>query len=265
MVRKTDFNIEAYAPVEIAKRVDNAVYVKSQMLTLRLIMLAILAGSFIAIGALTYTIVVTDSTLGLGPTRLLGGIGFSVGLILVIIGGAELFTGNALMVMAIMDHKITLRVLIRNWVIVYIGNFIGALIIAIFVVLSGVLDNPPVSQTVSSIAQGKLSLSSSQALFRGILCNILVCLAVWMSFAARRVSGKVLVIIFPVAVFVCIGFEHSIANMYVIPVAMIAGYLPVDISALLFNLFFVTIGNIIGGAVFVGLVYWLIYLYPGKH
>ena len=226
-----DFEIEAYTPAEIAKRVDNAVYKKSQMAFFQLVMLAILAGSFIAFGALTYTLVVTDSTLGLGPTRLLGGIGFSVGLILVIIGGAELFTGNALMVMAVMDHKITVALLLRNWVIVYIGNFIGALIIAIFVIHSGVIDNQPVSQTVLSIAQGKLSLSASEAFFRGILCNILVCLAVWMSFAARRVSGKVMVIIFPVAVFVCIGFEHSIANMYVIPVAMIAGYLPVDISA----------------------------------
>ena len=265
MVKEADFTIEAYTPAEIAKRVDNAVYTKSQMPFLRLTMLAILAGSFIAFGALTYTLVVTDSsTLGYGPTRLLGGIGFSVGLILVIIGGAELFTGNALMVMAIMDQKITSTVLIRNWVIVYIGNFVGAIIIAIFVVLSGVLDNPPVSQTALSIAQDKLTLSASQAIFRGILCNILVCLAVWMSFAARRVSGKVLVIIFPVAVFVCIGFEHSIANMYVIPVAMIAGYLPVDISAFLFNLFFVTIGTILGGAVFVALVYWLIYIYPVK-
>lgn len=261
---KVDFDIEAYTPAEIAKRVDNAVYSKSQMEFLRLSMLAILAGSFIAFGALTYTLVVTDSALGFGPTRLLGGIGFSVGLILVIIGGAELFTGNALMVMAIMDHKISITFLLRHWVIVYIGNFIGALMIATFVVLSGVLDNQPVSQTVSSIAQSKLSLSATQAVFRGILCNILVCLAVWMSFAARRVSGKVLVIIFPVAVFVCIGFEHSIANMYVIPVAMMAGYLPVDISGLLYNLFFVTIGNILGGAVFVALVYWLIYIYPVK-
>ena len=259
-----NFSIEAYSPSEIAKRVDNAVYSKSRIAFLQLVMLAILAGSFIAFGALTYTLVVTDSTLGLGPTRLLGGIGFSVGLILVIIGGAELFTGNALMVMALMDHKIDLALLLRHWLIVYAGNFIGALMIAIFVTFSGVLDHQSVSQTVSSIAQGKLELTASQALFRGILCNILVCLAVWMSFAARRISGKVLVIIFPVAVFVCIGFEHSIANMYVIPVAMIAGYLPVDISAFLFNLLFVTLGNILGGAVFVALVYWFIYLYPGK-
>lgn len=264
-MNEVHFDIDAYAPAEIAKRVDNAVFRKSQMAYLQLVMLAILAGSFISIGALTYTLVVTESTLGLGPTRLLGGIGFSVGLILVIIGGAELFTGNALMVMAIMDHKITLSVLLRNWTIVYAGNFIGALIIAVFVVLSGVLDSLPVSKTALTIAQSKLSLSASEALFRGILCNILVCLAVWMSFAARHVSGKVLVIIFPVAVFVCIGFEHSIANMYVIPVAMIAGYLPVDIGAFVFNLFFVTIGNILGGAVFVAVVYWLIYLYPGNN
>lgn len=259
-----NLNIEAYSPLEIAKRVDNAVYSKSRIAFPQLFMLAILAGSFIAFGALTYTLVVTDSTLGLGPTRLLGGIGFSVGLILVIIGGAELFTGNALMVMALMDHKISLSLLLRHWLIVYAGNFMGAIIIAIFVTFSGVLDNQPVAQTAMSIAQGKLSLTATEALFRGILCNILVCLAVWMSFAARRVSGKVLVIIFPVAVFVCIGFEHSIANMYVIPVAMIAGYLPLDSAAFLYNILFVTIGNILGGAVFVALVYWFIYLYPGK-
>ena len=254
--------MDAYKPAEIAARVDEAAYKKAHLELVPLMMLAILAGAFIAFGALAYTLVVTDSLLGLGPTRLLGGVSFSIGLILVIIGGAELFTGNALMVMALVGHKITLISLVRNWTIVYIGNFLGALIIAIFVVLSGVLDVSPVSSTVSSIADNKLSITATEALFRGILCNILVCLAVWMSYAARHVAGKVLVIILPITVFVSIGFEHSVANMYVIPVAMISGYSPLDISGLLFNLFFVTMGNILGGSVFVALVYWLIYLYP---
>ncbi len=255
-----EFDLNAYSPMEVAHRVESAVKAKAFVPSFRLVMLAILAGAFIAFGALGYTLVVTDSTLGIGPTRFLGGIAFSVGLILVIVGGAELFTGNALMIMALMNKHITKSLLLRNWGIVYVGNFVGAMIIAIMVVLSGVLDQSSISQTVAKIAEGKLSLSASEAFFRGILCNILVCLAVWMSFAARRVSGKILAILFPITTFVSVGFEHSIANMYVIPVAMLSGDVPVQLSGFFHNLFFVTVGNIIGGGLFVALVYWATYL-----
>ena len=250
---------EAYAPAQIALRVESVAQAKANFSFLQLLLLAILAGAFIAFGALAYTLTVTGSTFGFGPTRLLGGVAFSVGLILVIIAGAELFTGNALMVMAVVDKKITLLGLLRNWSIVYLGNFIGALSIALMVVLSGVIDSSSIEKTVAAIAQSKLNLTVTEAFFRGLLCNILVCLAVWMSLAARRVSGKVLVIIFPIAMFVMIGFEHSIANMYVLPVAMISGSIPIDIVGFCFNLLFVTLGNIVGGGVFVALIYWLIY------
>ncbi len=255
------FDIEAYSPAQIAARVEAVAEIKANLKFHKLLLLGILAGVFIGFGALSYTLVVTGSNLGFGPTRLIGGIAFSVGLILVIIGGAELFTGNALMVMAWVDQKIPITKLIRNWVIVYLGNFIGAIGLAVLVSLSGVIESVAIADTVAKIAGTKLDLPASQAFFRGILCNILVCLAVWMSFAARRVSGKVLVIVFPIAMFVMIGFEHSVANMYVIPVAMIADIVAVDIAGLLVNLVLVTLGNIIGGAVFVALVYWLIYRY----
>ena len=256
------FDLDAYAPPEIAKRVENAALAKAAMPFGRLLMLAILAGAFIAFGALTYTLVITDSALGTGPTKLLGGMAFSVGLILVIIGGAELFTGNALMVMALMDRRISFAALMRNWTIVYSGNFIGALAIAAMVVLSGVIDGTAASSTVASISNSKLSLTPLEAVFRGILCNILVCLAVWMSFAARRVTGKVLVVLFPVAAFVSVGFEHSIANMYVLSIAMGGNFVPFDAVGLFANLLFVTIGNVIGGGFFVALVYWAIYRHP---
>jgi len=253
------FDLDAYAPPEIAKRVEAVAETKAALSSGQLLMLAILAGAFIAFGAMTYTLVVADSALGAGPTRLLGGMAFSVGLILVIVGGAELFTGNALMIMALMDGRIGLHALLRNWGIVYCGNFVGAVGIAGMVVLSGILDADPVARTVASIADTKLSLSTVEAVFRGVLCNVLVCLAVWMSFAARRVTGKVLVILFPVAAFVAVGFEHSIANMYALPVAMAGGVVPVDVGGFLANLFFVTVGNVIGGGGLVALVYWAIY------
>jgi len=253
------FEFDAYAPPEIARRVENAAATKAAM---PLLQLAMLAGAFIALGALTYTLVVTGSTLGIGPTRLLGSIAFSVGLILVIIGGAELFTGNALMVMALLDRRITGAALMKNWTIVYLGNFVGVLIISVMVILSGVFEDENTISTMISIANAKLALTPTESVFRGILCNILVCLAVWMSFAARRVTGKVLVIIFPIAAFVSVGFEHSIGNMYAISVAMIGGFIPVDGVGFLANLIFVTLGIILGGGVFVALVYWAIYQRP---
>ncbi|MGI9463449.1 MAG: formate/nitrite transporter family protein, partial [Aestuariivirgaceae bacterium] len=216
--------------------------------------------------ALFYTLVTTGSTLGFGPTRLLGGMAFSLGLILVIIGGAELFTGNNLIVMAWADRKITTAQLARNWSIVYAGNFVGALATALLVVWSGVLDlnAGAVADNAAAIAKGKLSLNVPQAFFRGVLCNVLVCLAVWLSFAATRVSGKILAIVFPITAFVGAGFEHSVANMYAIPLAMLNGSIPVDIPGLAANLAAVTAGNIIGGGVFVALVYWMIYLRPAR-
>lgn len=228
--------------------------------------LGILAGAFIAFGSMFYAVTVTGSELGFGPTRLLGGLAFSLGLILVIIGGAELFTGNSLIVMAWASRRITTAALLRNWGLVYVGNLIGAVATAVLVHLSGVLalGDGAVGITVDTIANAKISLDPAQAFVRGILCNILVCLAVWMCFAARSVSGKVVAIVFPITAFVALGFEHSIANMYLIPIGMLYQSGSIDVVALLANLLPVTAGNIVGGGALVALVYWLVYLGPTR-
>ena len=250
---------DAYTPALIAERVTAVGIAKGQMSASRLLVLAILAGAFIALGALFYTLVISDSALGAGPTRLIGGLAFGVGLVLVLIAGGELFTGNSLMVMPWFERKITTAALFRNWSLVYLGNLIGALMIAVFVVLSGVLDTPNLSTTAANMAEAKLALTPVEALFRGILCNMLVCLAVWMSFAAHSVSGKVLVVLLPIAAFVAVGFEHSVANMYVVPVAMLNGLTDPDVAGFLRNIAIVTIGNVIGGGLLVAGAYWIVF------
>jgi len=253
---------DAYSPEKIAQLVDSAGIRKAQMPVLQLVVLGILAGQFIAFGAMFYTLVITDSLLGFGPTRLLGGLAFSLGLILVVIAGAELFTGNNLIVIAWAQHDITTTQLLRNWVIVYVANFIGALLTGCAVLYSGTLDLAAgaVGAKAFAIVQHKISLSFIQALASGILCNALVCLAVWLSMAARTVSGKILAIIFPVSAFVTLGFEHSIANMYFFSLFLLQADSGVSALDLLNNLIPVTLGNIVGGSCFVALVYWVCYL-----
>lgn len=238
--------------------------------------LAVLAGAFIAFGGMFYTLVITDSGLGFGPQRLLGGIAFSLGLILVVIAGAELFTGNNLIVMAWADNKISTYQLMRNWGLVYVGNFVGAVATAVIVYWSGILSlgDGTLSQTAQAIAQGKVQMPFMEAFFRGVLCNTLVCLAVWLCFAAHTVSGKVLAIIFSVSAFVALGFEHSVANMYLILIGYLAGasdasatglmsYFAaenaVTLSGFTGNLIPVTLGNVVGGGLLVTLVYWIVY------
>lgn len=258
--------LDIVPPDRIARLVEDVGIRKVLLPFLPTLTLGVLAGAFIAFGSMFFTIVITGSELGYGPTRLLGGMAFSLGLVLVIVGGAELFTGNSLIVMAWASRRVTSRALLRNWAIVYAGNLIGAVATAVLVHLSGVLlvQNGETGQTAVAIAQGKLALDPLQAFVRGILCNILVCLAVWMCFAARSVSGKILVIIFPVTAFVALGFEHSIANMYLLPVAMLHRDGAIDTMAMLANLAPVTAGNVVGGGLLVALVYWLVYLRPGR-
>jgi formate/nitrite transporter len=261
-VAETPSALDVVPPAQIARLVENVGIRKANLSLVQTLTLAILAGAFIAFGAMFYTVVVTGSELGFGPTRLVGGMAFSLGLILVIIGGAELFTGNSLIVLAWMDGRINTQALLRNWSIVYIGNLIGAVGAAILVHLSGILDlnDGAVGQTTQAIAQSKVSLAVVPAFVRGILCNILVCLAVWMCFAAHTVTGKVFAMLFPVSAFVALGFEHSIANMYLIPIAALQPGSTIGIMGLLGNLIPVTFGNIIGGGVLVALTYWLVYL-----
>jgi len=272
---------DAYKPAEMAARVTTAGVAKANLPFVPTFALAVLAGAFIAFGAMFYTLAVTGSDLGFGPTRVLGGLVFSIGLILVVVGGAELFTGNNLIVMAWASQQVTLAGLLRNWVIVYAGNFVGSVATVILVALSGTLDigGGTVAVTAVKIAAAKTQLPFLEALVRGVLCNTLVCLAVWLAFAAHTVPGKVIAVIFPVTAFVALGFEHSVANMYLIPAGIWAAGDPAVVSAtglgaqamagmnptgFAANLLPVTVGNILGGSILVALVYWICYLRPNK-
>lgn len=266
--------LDAFAPPEMAARVAAAAVAKTNMTLLQTAALGVLAGAFIAFGAMAYTLVVTGSSLGLGPTRLLGGIAFALGLILVIVGGAELFTGNNLLVMAWADRRIGLAALLGNWAVVYVANLVGALGTAVLAHWAGMfgLGEGAVGATAVEIATAKVGLGLVPGFFRGLLCNVLVCLAVWLCLAARDVTGKVFAILFPIATFVALGFEHSVANMYAIPAGWLAALDPAvaarvgasasapSIGAFLGNLIPVTLGNIVGGGGFVALVYYVIYL-----
>lgn len=254
--------LDVVPPARIARLVEDVGIKKAGLPFVQTLTLGVLAGAFIALGAMFYTVVVTGSELGFGPTRLLGGLAFSLGLVLVVIGGAELFTGNNLIVMAWADGRVGTRALLRNWGIVYLGNLIGALGMVCLVALSGTLGlgDGAVGATASGIAQAKVALDPLTAFVRGVLCNVLVCLAVWMCFAAHTVSGKVLAIVFPITAFVVLGFEHSVANMYLIPIGALQAGSSIGPAGMVANLIAVTVGNMVGGGILVALVYWLVYL-----
>jgi formate/nitrite transporter len=257
---------DAYPPAQVARLVEQVGVKKANLPIVATLMLGLLAGAFIAFGAMYYTVVMTGTTLGFGPARLVGGVAFSLGLVLVIVGGAELFTGNNLIVMAWGEGKISLAQLLRNWGLVYLANFAGAAGCALMVTWSGTLGlgDGAVAETAMAIGKAKVALGFGEAFFRGVLCNTLVCLAVWLCFAAHGVGSKILAIVLPISAFVALGFEHSVANMYLIPIAMLAGAEGVGVAGLIGNLVPVTLGNIVGGGVFVALVYWLVYLHGRK-
>ncbi|MDW3095010.1 MAG: formate/nitrite transporter family protein [Gammaproteobacteria bacterium] len=257
-----DQSVDAYKPAKIAELVENIGVTKAVMPTVPTIMLGLMAGAFIAFGAMFYTLVMTNNDMGLGPARLLGGLAFSLGLILVLVGGAELFTGNNFIVMAWAEKKVTTLQLLRNWSIVYIANFVGAVGTALLIFWSGVLTigENAFAENALNIAVYKTNLDPLQAFIRGILCNALVCLSVWICFAARDVASKILAIIFPVSAFVALGFEHCIANMYFIPLGMILSDGQIGITDFMTNIIPVTAGNIVGGSIFVAFVYWIVYV-----
>lgn len=250
--------IDAYAPAEMARRVEDAGAVKAALPLDKLLMLAALAGAFIGLGAAFYTLAMSGVDAGFGPLRLLGGVAFSLGLVLVVVGGAELFTGNALIVMAWADRRVTSAALARNWLWVYLGNAAGAVALAVMVHRSGVLAIGETGALAVAIAEAKMRLSFEAAFWRGVLCNALVCLAVWLCFAARTVSGKILAVMFPISAFVALGFEHSVANFYFLALGLMNGAQG-GLSGALANLVPVTLGNIVGGAGGVAGVYWTIY------
>jgi formate transporter len=273
-----EIRIDALLPSEMAKRAEYIGVRKAEAPFLTTFILAILAGAFIALGAVFATTVAagTSGTWPFGFTKLLIGLVFCLGLVLVIVGGAELFTGNNLIVMAWASGKVSLKALLWNWGIVYVGNFIGSFGIAFLVFLSKqyTFGGGSIGITALQIAHGKVALGFIQAITLGILCNILVCLAVWLTFSARSTMDKIIAIVFPISAFVAAGFEHSVANMYFVPMGLLikafdpsfvtqSGLSLVDLTwgtFLINNLLPVTIGNIIGGSVFVAAVYWSVFL-----
>jgi len=290
-----EIRIDALLPQEMATRAEYLGARKAEMPFIKMFMLSVLAGAFISLGAIFATTVgagnmvmsgadgdlVLNAGWPYGVTRLLSGLVFCLGLILVVVGGAELFTGNNLIVMAWASGKVTAQALLRNWGIVYLGNFVGAIGTAIlmFFARQYTFGANAVGIAALKIAVAKCELTFIQAIALGILCNALVCLAVWLTFSARSTVDKIAAIVFPITAFVAAGFEHSIANMYFIPYALLIkafdrNYIEMvrtkipDLDRLtwqafwLANLLPVTIGNVIGGAVFVAAVYWAIFLRP---
>jgi len=255
--------VDAYPPREIARKVERLGVAKAGTDIITLLVLAILAGAFIALGALFFTVVVSGPSPGYGLTRLLGGVCFSLGLILVVVAGAELFTGNNLLALAWASRLIGARDVLRNWLIVYVGNVIGCLATVIIVDWAdvGALGNGTVGESALRIASAKAALPMGEAFARGLLCNALVCLAVWLAMGGRSVTDKILAIVFPITAFVTMGFEHSIANWFFLPFGMAVDQQGVlSNGGIVRNLVAVTAGNIAGGTLLVAGVYWLAYL-----
>ena len=246
-------------PEEVANTTINASIKKASLDTTRCIWLGILAGIFIGLGGAGNILASqTLSNIDASLARLVGATVFPVGLMLVVICGAELFTGNNLMTLAVMNKKITLRELFRNWSLVYIANFIGSTLLAVAIFYAGTF-NGDASNKVISIAQSKSTLTILEALIRGILCNMIVVLAVWMATAAQDIISKIFACWFPIMLFVLCGFEHSVANMFFIPMGMLLGA-NVTIGQLITNLIVVTIGNMIGGAILIPYMYNKIFI-----
>jgi formate transporter len=274
--------LDALMPPQMATKASDVGVSKAQMSTFRTFFLAVLAGAFIGLGALFATTAVAGAAdaVPYGITRLLAGLVFCLGLILVVVAGAELFTGNNLISIAWAERKVSTARVLRNWTIVYAGNLLGALATVFLVFAAGQYEfgGGAVGSSALAIAETKSSLGFGQAVALGIMCNALVCLAIWLTYSARSVTDKILAIIFPISAFVAVGFEHSVANMFFLPMGVLireqgsdeffassgtaASDYP-DVSwanAIVDNLLPVTIGNVIGGAVMVGLVYWLVYV-----
>ena len=265
------FNLNAYSPAEIKEAVEKVGVKKANLPLLASFMLAVIAGGSIGLGALYYTIIVSDAELSFAAARVMGGLAFSLGLAIVLVAGAELFTGNNLIVMAWASGDVSTKEMLRNWVVVYFGNLIGAVGLVVLVFLSHHLEmnGGRVGLSILKTAVAKIQPDAATLFFKGVLCNLLVCLAVWLAYAGRSVTDKVVALVFPVSAFIAAGFEHCVANMYFLPLAWLlvqTGHAPttfdvspITIAGIIHNLVPVTLGNIVGGAGFVGAVYWAIY------
>jgi formate/nitrite transporter len=276
-----ELRVDAYSPPEIAKRIAAVAEKKSGLDFFRMFVLAILAGVFIALGAEFYTLVVHDSGLAFGLNNLIGGLVFCLGLILVVIAGAELFTGNTLIVMGFIERKVSAQQLLKGWSIVYLGNLVGSLVMVLLIYYTTQwgFHDAMVGGKALLIANAKVNMTFLEAFIRGILCNVLVCLAIWLAFSGRSTIDKILAVIFPITAFVASGFEHSVANMYFVPMGLALKGQPEVLTAvqgmagqsimlgnltvagfIVKNLIPVTLGNIIGGSLLVGGIYWSVYL-----
>ena len=235
----------------------------------RAFVLAVLAGAFVALGASFMLMVRSDASLAPSLSLILGGLAFCLGLFLVLVAGAELFTGNCLMVIGALDGRYPFIRMVRKWAIVYAGNAVGALLVAVLLLASGFpgMQDGSVGEFACSVASSKAALSPLVAFSRGILCNVLVCLAVWMGSAGKTVCDKLAAAILPVVAFVVLGFEHSVANMFFLPLGMAIeamwGASSIALSGVLSNLLFVTLGHIVGG-VAVAAAYWFVYGRDGR-
>lgn len=267
----------AKTPPSVAEAVCNAGCKKTELPLGKMFVLGILAGVYIGFGGQLATTVTQDLAkyVGTGLSQLMGGSVFSVGLMLVVIGGAELFTGNNLIALACCHRKASVTGLLKNWGVVYISNFVGSVLLAYIVFYGGLylMGDSALGVKALAIANAKVNLTFVQAVCRGILCNWLVCLAVWMAVSSSNVIGKIFSCFFPIMAFVASGFEHSIANMYFIPMGLLLKDVPAVVAQsglnlsnltwagfLVNNLLPVTIGNLIGGAFFVATLYWFVYL-----
>ena len=259
-------NSDAYTPPEIAAKVQTLGVAKAHLPTFPLVVLALLAGAFISLGGIFFIVVMTGTDLGFGMSRLVGGMSFCLGLVLVVVAGAELFTGNNLLAMAWASRLISTREILRNWFWVYLGNVAGCLGTVVLVSWAGTdgLGDGAVRSTAVAIAVAKADLPFWEAFARGILCNALVCLAVWLAMGGRSVTDKILAVVFPVTAFVALGFEHSIANWFFLPYGYLLDPDAVAVAGSLWNLVAVTLGNLVGGSLMVAGVYWSAYLRSPK-
>lgn len=252
-------------PAEIEVAAEKAGQSKASLKPAKAFVLACLAGIYIGLGATFMLVVKSDANLGFGLSSLLGGISFALGLFLVLVAGAELFTGNSLMVMGMLSKKYTLKNLLSRWAIVYVGNLVGSLLLALLLHLAAfrTLGGGAVGETIVSVATAKAGLAPNVVFFRGILCNVLVCLAVWMGFAATSVTDKFMSAVVPVAGFVACGYEHCVANMFFIPLGLLTqtaiGLDSVTVAGMVTNIVFATLGNLVGGVLIIAVSYWYVY------
>ncbi len=267
--QQTTILVDALTPAATEQKAEAVAQGKVALSTGRVFVLAMLAGAYIAFGAAFFGLVLGDGGIGLIASRLLGGLCFCLGLTLVVCAGGELFTGNSLMICAAASGKISVKALAKNWVLVWFGNFVGALLVVALMYFSDLqsMNSGLVGAALVQVAAGKLALPFGTAFAKGILCNVLVCLAVWIAFAGRTIVDKVAGLILPVSAFVAMGFEHCVANMFFLPMGLllhgagfgVAAAEVMTVGNLLLNLCAATLGNMVGGALLVGLSYWFVY------